>query len=151
MKTFMGGCAVALLALASGSARAQGGVSVTLAPNAEVRVRTLEQPSRAIRGRALELTADTLFLSRSGVMTRYPVSALRSLEVRSGHDRRRGMLIGGAATGGIALVFGGIDASRGKISTGEWMGTIVSNTIIGGLFGYMLAPRGWAQVPLGRR
>lgn len=143
-------CVLTLLALPSGEASAQG-IVVTLAPNAEVRVRTVEQPSRTVRGRALELTADTLFLSRSGAMARYPVSQLRSLEVRSGRDRRRGMLIGGAFTGGIALVFGGIDAANGNIGTGEWMGTIVSNTIIGGLFGYMLAPRGWAQVPLGRR
>lgn len=74
-------------------------------------------------------------------------SELRQLEIRGGRDRKRGAAIGALVLGGIAVVFGGIDATQGEMSGGELAETIVGNSVIGAGLGWVFAPAGWVGVP----
>lgn len=69
--------------------------------------------------------------------------------VKGERDRRAGVRRGAIVLGGVAVVFGGIDAAGGNIGVGEWLGTIAGNAILGGAVGYMIAPRGWQNLPAG--
>ena len=124
-------------------------VGVTLAPGTRVRV-TTAPPSRRLDGRVVEMTADSLFLGDrgSGTQLRVAIGELRTLEVRGGEDKRRGMAIGGGIGFGITAVFGGIDHARGEIGTGELIGATLTNALIGMLIGYAFAPTGWEGLPL---
>lgn len=81
-------------------------------------------------------------------ISRSAMADLSALEVRGGEDKRRGFLIGAGIAGGITAVFGGIDASKGRITNDDLVGTLIVNSLIGGLVGYAFAPKGWERIPL---
>lgn len=142
-----------LLAIALGCfgwqpAAAQEGMVVTIAPGAEVRVTPVPGAGARVSGRFVSLTRDTLAFTTGSQLSRLamPTAAVQRLEVRGPRDRKRGAIIGGGILGGIAVVFGGIDVSKGSLGAGEYVGTIVGNSVIGALAGAALAPRGWTTV-----
>lgn len=142
--------AVVLCGYSSQTAAAQGAAVVTIAPGAEVRV--TPSPGTGVRtdGRFVSLTRDTLTFATGPQRSHLaiPTTAVQRLEVRGSRQRTRGAVIGAGILGGIAVVFGGIDASKGSIGTGEYLGTIAGNAVIGALAGAALAPRGWTAVPV---
>jgi hypothetical protein len=130
-------------------ARAQDSYRLAIDPGTDVRFRLRADPERDVRGRVYAMAGDTLVLVSDGAVSpRYPLATLSRLEIRGGEDKRRGMLLGAGALGGIAVVFGGIDAAKGNISGGDLAGTIIGNALIGALIGYAVAPRGWVRLPL---
>lgn len=149
--------AVLFFALAAGfvtaaPVAAQNSYGIGLATGTPIRLRTADDPQTRITGKVIALAGDTMLVAvdRSRQAT-FRLDRVLLLEVRGGKDRKRGMAIGAGVLGGIGLVFGGIDASRDKISSGEFVGTVVGNAALGALLGYALAPRGWETVPLVRR
>lgn len=130
---------------------AQVAAGLTIAPGAEVRVSTVN-PQARVRGRLVALGVDTIRLDPKGDAgtTTYRFDNIRRLEVRGGEDKRRGFVIGASILGGIGLVFGGIDYSKGELTRDDYFGAIVSNALIGGLVGYVFAPKGWTDIPLTR-
>ncbi len=127
---------------------------VELAPGAAVRVTAAADPGRPVVGTFLRADGNgnvIVVWPRSmpaGAETRYALADLAALEVRAGKDRRRGALVGAGILAVGTGIFGGIDRSRGRISSGELVGTVASNAAFGGVLGYFLAPRGWRGVPL---
>lgn len=106
-------------------------------------------PERWHRGSAGAGGGDSLHVTlSSGARVRRFADG--TIAVKGERDRRRGIIRGAAILGGIGLVFGGIDASKGRISHGEYVGTIAGNTIIGGALGYLVSPRGWQRLPAPR-
>ena len=81
----------------------------------------------------------------------YAWTDVSSLEARGGRDRWRGAMIGALVLGGVAALFGGIDAAQGEMEGGELVAGIVGNAAFGAGIGAILAPKGWAEVPLPRR
>lgn len=140
--------AIAFCGIGVSAAGAQAGAVVTIAPEAEVRVTPVAGAGPRVTGRFVSLTPDTLTFARGKERTRVamPAAAVQRLEVRGPRDRKRGAIIGGGILGGIAVVFGGIDVSKGSLGAGEYVGTIVGNSVIGALAGAALAPRGWTTV-----
>ncbi|MBA3890244.1 MAG: hypothetical protein H0X64_06915 [Gemmatimonadaceae bacterium] len=134
------------------SAVAQEGVAVTIAPDAEVRATLVPGAGARVTGRFVSLTRDTLAVAVGSERMRraMPVQTVARVEVRGPRDRKRGAVIGAGLLGGIAVVFGGIDVSKGSLATDEYIGAIAANAVIGGLIGAALAPRGWIPVPLPR-
>lgn len=126
--------AIAVLIMAR-PASAQVAYHLSLNPGTQVRIETREQPGRKITGEVYSTVRDTLFLQGD---RGYAVSDLKSLRLRSGVDRKRGILIG-AAIGGVAGFFEGTE-ERGSVTAGTAM--------IGMLFGYAFAPKGWEKIPL---
>lgn len=133
--------------VATSAAHAQSGTSATIAPDADVRATMVSGPDRRLTGKFIAMSADTLTLSRHGAVFSIPVAQLHRLEVRGARNPWRGARWGAGIVGGIAVVFGGIDAARGRLGGGEYVGTIVGNALIGGLLGYAIAPRSWVEVP----
>jgi hypothetical protein len=125
---------------------------VDLAPGTPVRIARDSSPQLLVVGAVVRATGDTLvFHPRSGPhegSTAYAVRDLASLEIRSGRDRRRGALIGAALAVAVGAVAGGIDHSRGELSSAELAGTLVGNALAGGVIGFALAPRAWRKLPL---
>lgn len=80
--------------------------------------------------------------------SRTALSDLSALEVRAGENKRRGFLIGAGVAAVITGTFGGIDAAKGEITRDDLVGTILANSLIGGLVGYAFAPKGWERIPL---
>ena len=133
---------------AGSAAQAQSGATVAIAPNADVRATMTSGPQRRVTGQFVRMTADTLTLSRRRTaMIALPMVQVHRLEVRGARDPWRGARWGAGIVGGVALVFGGIDAARGRLGGGDYVGTIIGNALIGGLLGYAIAPRGWVEVP----
>jgi hypothetical protein len=127
---------------------------VELAPGAALRLTTAAEPGRPVtatflradgNGNVIVVWART---APAGTETRYALADLAALEVRAGRNRGRGALVGAGIATAVTGVFGGIDRSRGRISSGELAGTVASNAVFGGLLGYFLAPRGWRRLPL---
>ena len=146
--------AIAVAAVLLGATSAAAQFRIDLAPGAEVRIATAAAPELPVRGRVVRSddNGTTVVIwargTPPGTETGYAVRDLASLEVRAGRNRARGALIGaGIATAGAA-VFGGFDNARGKISSGELAGTVVSNAVAGALLGALFAPRGWRRLPL---
>ena len=139
---------VALGLAATHAAGAQAPYRVALEPGTRVRVTTDGVPDRRVIGSVLALRDDTLALRGTDGQHRFPLTHLRSLEVRGGKDRRRGMLIGGGIAFGITAVFGGVDRANGQISTGGLTETLATNAVIGALVGWVFAPTGWEPIPL---
>jgi hypothetical protein len=73
-----------------------------------------------------------------------------TIGVKGERDRKRGIVRGAIVLGGIGLIFGGIDVAKGGISGGEYAGTVVGNTLLGGAAGYLISPRGWQRLPAPR-
>ena len=144
--TFAAMTAIALSVPAS--ARAQSVVGLTITPGTEIRVTPRSPTTSRVRGRVVVLARDTIFLRDGGTVSRFAVSDLSALEVRGGEDKRRGFLIGAGVATGITGIFGGIDASKGRISNDDLIGTLIVNALIGGLVGYAFAPKGWERIPL---
>lgn len=140
--------ALAFIASAPTSVTAQLAPGVEISPATKLRL-TLVAPRDRFTGAFLSADRDSIRVDRGSRAT-YGFDNVRRLEVRGGRDRRRGALIGAGILGGVALVAGGIDVSRGNLSTGEWLGTIAGNALFGGLLGLALPPRGWVDVPLAR-
>lgn len=69
------------------------------------------------------------------------------IAVRGERDRKKGMLRGAIAVGGLALVFGGIDTAQGELTGGEFVSGVASNAAFGALVGYFISPRGWQKLP----
>lgn len=140
----------AAFALAPTLARAQSGYQLSIVPGTEVRLSTVQQPSRLLQARAVSTPADSLVVRfrSSAAEQRYALSALNSLELLTGENKRKGVLIGGGIAAGITTVFGGIDLSKNEISRDEFVGTLLVNTLIGGLIGYAFAPKGWEALPI---
>ena len=144
--------AVAALCILAPTAQAQSsGYHIALGRGSAVRVTTMLEPSRRIVGKVLAMPGDTIILDSNSAQVKFPLAALNSLEIRGEEDKRRGFTIGAVALGGIAVVFGGIDYSKDRISGGDWFSTIVGNALIGGLIGYAFAPKGWDPLPLPSR
>lgn len=142
--------ALALSLAGSEALAAQLAPGVTLQPGTDVRV-TLPSPASRVRGRLHSVDRDRIRLQRGDAAPRALAFAnVQRVSLRQGRDRRRGMKLGAAILGGVALVFGGVDASRGVISVDDYIGTVVGNTAIGALLGAAAAPRGWIDVPLAR-
>jgi len=129
-------------------AGAQSTVGLTINPGTEIRVTTRRPATSRVRGRVVVLARDTIVLRDGGTVSRFAVADLSALEVRGGEDKRRGFLIGAGVATGITGIFGGIDASKGRISNDDLIGTIIVNALIGGLVGYAFAPKGWERIPL---
>lgn len=141
------------LALNAAGSPAQLPVRVALDPGTQVRLTTDSAPHRRVVGRVASLRADTLRLQPHGGFggaPAYPTASIRTLEIRGGEDKRRGILIGAGIGAGIVLVFGGMDHARGQISSNELLSTMVGNALIGGLIGYAFAPTGWERIPVPR-
>lgn len=133
---------------AGGAAQAQSGMPIAIAPDADVRATMASGPERRVTGQFVRVTADTLtLLRRRAAMIALPMVQVHRLEVRGARDPWRGARWGAGIVGGVAVVFGGIDVARGRLESGEYVGTIVANALIGGLLGYAIAPRGWVEVP----
>ncbi|MEO7367048.1 MAG: hypothetical protein ABIZ36_03765 [Gemmatimonadaceae bacterium] len=130
---------------------AQNSYGIGLATGTQIRVRTTADPQTRITGKVIAVAGDTILVAIDHSQASYRLDRILLLEARGGKDRKRGMAIGAGVLGGIGLVFGGIDASRGKISGGDFAGTVIVNAAIGALLGYALAPKGWEAVPLVRR
>ncbi len=130
------------------TAGAQNGAGLTITPGTEVRLTPRAPDAPRLRGRVVVLERDTIVLRDGDSMSRAALGDLAALEVRGGEDKRRGFLIGAGIAGGITAVFGGIDASKGQISNDDLIGTLILNTLIGGLVGYAFAPKGWERIPL---
>jgi hypothetical protein len=127
---------------------------VELDPGVPVRLTSAAEPGRQVTATYLRADGNGNIIvvwprgAPAGTERRYALADLAALEVRAGKNRQRGALIGaGIGTVGSAI-FGGIDQSQGRISSGELVGTVASNAVFGGLLGYFLAPRGWRGVPL---
>lgn len=137
---FSGVAAALLLLVRVPDAMAQVSYDLTLASGTPVRITTTVDPGRRIRSEALAVRGDTLYLRFAGPGGRqaYPLNTLRSLEVRGGLDRKRGMLIGAAAGAALGLGLGGEE--RGSTTTGM--------ALIGTAFGFGFAPHGWQRLPL---
>ena len=99
-------------------------------------------------GRVVILARDTIVLRDGGTVSRFAIDDLSAIEVRGGENKRRGFLIGAGVATGITGIFGGIDASKGRISNDDLIGTLIVNALIGGLVGYAFAPKGWERIPL---
>jgi hypothetical protein len=139
---------VALVLAAFDASSAQSGTGLTISPGTEVRLTPRAPDAPRMRGRVVVLARDTIVLRDGESLSRAAVADLAALEVRGGEDKRRGFLIGAGIAGGITAVFGGIDASKGEISNDDLIGTLIVNTLIGGLVGYAFAPKGWERIPL---
>ena len=105
--------------------------------------------------RLQDFQADTLFFREGGVVPRLPLGEVTSLELSLGHNRRRGVAVG-STIGAIALiVYGG----SGYLRTGGDPIVLLPIVAIGvglggglgGVAGYLLAPRHWQRVPLSGR
>ncbi len=132
--------------------QAQRLYGVAVATGTAVRVSTIDNPGSAVKGKVLGMSGDTLVVRvDNSRQAAFPFDRMQSLEARGGKNRKLGMLIGGGIVGGIGLVFGGIDKSHDRISTGDYIAVIIGNSAIGALLGYALAPAGWEPVPLVRR
>ncbi len=131
-----------------GPAEAQSVVGLTITPGTEIRVTPRPPATSRVRGRVVVLARDTIVLRDVGTVSRFALADLLALEVRGGEDKRRGFLIGAGVATGITGIFGGIDASKGRISNDDLIGTIIVNALIGGLVGYAFAPKGWERLPL---
>jgi hypothetical protein len=141
----------AVFVLAAGSLEAQLASGVMIQPGAEVRL-TLISPPQRVSGLLVVADEDSIRIQRKrgGAGSTFRFQDVRRIDVRGGEDKRRGFLIGGAILGGIGAVFGGIDYARDEISGGDYFGTIVANFLVGGLVGYVFAPKGWVELPLRR-
>ncbi len=131
--------------------QAQSGSGITLTPGTEIRLtpRTAAIPVR--RGRVVVLAGDTIVLRDGDAISRTALADVAALEVRGGEDKQRGFAIGAGIAAGITGVFGGIDASKGNITRDDFIGTMIVNSLIGGLVGYAFAPKGWERIPLPAR
>lgn len=143
---------LAAIALASSVASAQEPFRLALGRGAEVRVTPLAAPGERRVGKVELMTGDTIRVLERGSNTvnSYAIRDLRLLEIRGGENKRRGVLIGAGFLGGIALVFGSIDASRGEVTGSDVFSATVGNALIGALIGYAFAPKGWERLPLPR-
>ncbi len=129
-------------------AGAQSITGLTIDPGTEIRVTPRLPTTARVRGRVVVLARDTIVLRDGGTVSRFALADLSALEVRGGENKRRGFLIGAGVATGITAIFGGIDASKGRISNDDLIGTIIVNALIGGLVGYAFAPKGWERIPL---
>lgn len=139
--------ALAVVAFAPPSS-AQSGAGITLVPGTEVRLVPRDASAPLRRGRVVVLERDTIVLRTDVGLSRSAVADLAALEVRGGEDKRRGFLVGAGIAAGITAVFGGIDVSKGNISRDDFIGTMIVNSLLGGLVGYAFAPKGWERIPL---
>ena len=105
----------------------------------------------AADGRVVVLAGDTIVLRDGDAISRTALADVAALEVRGGEDKQRGFAIGAGIAAGITGVFGGIDASKGNITRDDFIGTMIVNSLIGGLVGYAFAPKGWERIPLPAR
>jgi hypothetical protein len=123
-------------------------------PGAQVRLATAAAPDVHLRGRVAGADGNGTTVvvwpkgAPAGTETRYAVRELASLEVRTGKDRLRGTVIGATIGTLLATFFGGIDHARGNISSGELASTVAGNAFVGGVLGFVFAPRGWRPLPL---
>lgn len=131
---------------ANGSVAA-GSATLLLRPDVRVRVTPVHGPR--VGGRTLA-AADGMRLRADGRDHTWAWHELARVEARGGRDRLRGVAWGTSLLGGLALIAGGIDYSRGELDGGEYVGAIVGNGVIGAGLGYLLAPRGWIELPLPR-
>lgn len=129
-------------------ATAQSVVGLTINPGTEIRVTPRPPATSRVRGRVVILARDTIVLRDGGTVSRFAIDDLSAIEVRGGENKRRGFLIGAGVATGITGIFGGIDASKGRISNDDLIGTLIVNALIGGLVGYAFAPTGWERIPL---
>ena len=130
------------------SATAQSVVGLTINPGTEIRVTPRPPATSRTHGRVVILARDTIVLRDGGTVSRFAIDDLSAIEVRGGENKRRGFLIGAGVATGITGIFGGIDASKGRISNDDLIGTLIVNALIGGLVGYAFAPKGWERIPL---
>ena len=146
--------AIALAAAMLGAVPAAAQFRIDLDPGARVRLTTAAAPDQKVAATVVRIDGNgsTVIVwprgAAPGVEERYALSDLAMLEVRGGRDRARGVMIGAGIATASAALFGGIDRARGKISSGELTGTVVSNAVAGALLGYAFAPRGWRRLPL---
>lgn len=124
----------------------QGNISppgTALRAGAMVRIRPSGQ--KAFKARVAGATSDSIAVDDGAV---FAMRSIDRIEVRGDRNRKKGIVRGAVAFGGIALVFGGIDTVRREISAGEWVSTTLSNAMLGGFIGSLLPPRGWQEVPI---
>ena len=142
--------ALALALMAAASPLAAQGYRLAIDPGTEVRFRVRADSMESARALVDGVVNDSLRLAPSrGLPSRaIPLGTLSSLEVRGGEDKRRGIIRGAAIGAVITAVAGGIDVSRDEISAGDAVGTIIVNSIFGGLLGWIFAPAGWEALPL---
>jgi hypothetical protein len=73
-----------------------------------------------------------------------------AIAVRGARNRRAGMMRGAMVLAGVGVVFGGIDKSRGNLSSGNYATAVIGNAVVGAAVGYLISPRGWQQLPPSR-
>lgn len=99
-----------------------------------------------------DFRAGTLYLDERGVPKPTAAGEITSLELSIGLDRKRGVAIGSTA-GAIAGVLYGASLALGEggdpiVLLPTMFVGLVAGTGVGGLSGYLLAPRGWRTIPL---
>ena len=73
---------------------------------------------------------------------------VKRIDVRGGRNRQRGAAYGAIAGALLTIIPGMIDSRPTGLSGSESATIFVSNTVIGGLVGALLAPRGWQPLPI---
>ncbi|HZG41917.1 MAG TPA: hypothetical protein VEY93_03065 [Longimicrobium sp.] len=101
--------------------------------------------------RLLDFRADTLFFKEGGIVPRLALGEVTSLELSLGHNRKRGVAVGSTIGGIAGVLYGGAlylrEGDSNLLLPSLVVGTAVGGGL-GGLTGYLLAPRRWQRVPL---
>ena len=141
---------------ATGTAHAQTPVvrGVSLWPGTELRATLApgEPAGRAVRGRLVSLTSDTLKVTPrgTGTIATYRLVDVERLEVRGRRQRKLGFALGALAGAGLSAVVATSDWRRGGISRDQYAGVLAASGIGGGWIGFAFAPREWVALPLAR-
>jgi hypothetical protein len=99
-----------------------------------------------------DFQADTLLFMEGGIVPRLALGEVTSLELSLGHNRKRAVSVGSTIGGIAGVLYGGAVYSR---AGGDPVVLLPLMAIglgvgggLGGLTGYLLAPRQWQRVPL---
>ena len=148
--------AAALVATATADAQAPAVRGVSLWPGTELRATLAPGAApagrgvRAVRGRLVSLTSDSLKVTPrgTGTIATYRLVDVERLEVRGRRQRKLGFALGALAGAGIGAAVATSDWRRGGISRDQYAGVLAASAIGGGWIGFAFAPREWVALPL---